>query len=519
MTEKTAVIIGGGPAGLTAAYELLVQAGIRPVVIEATNDVGGISRTINHHGNRIDIGGHRFFSKSDRVVNWWLDFLPLDESGESRDPETPAMMVRSRVSRILYGGKLFQYPLSLSPDTVRKLGLLNTVRFGLSYLAARLRPIRQERSLEDFLINRFGRRLYARFFEEYTEKVWGVPCNRISAEWGAQRIKGLSITKVLKHALRRVRPGDVAQKGVETSLIERFMYPKLGPGQLWQTVAERVAALGGEVRLNQQVTGLHHEDGAVCAVTVRDAAGATSRLDADLVISTMPIKHLVAGLDPAAPAELARIADGLVYRDFLTVGLLVDRIELGGGADGTTLAARVPDNWIYVQEPGVKLGRIQIFNNWSPHMVADPTKVWIGLEYFCNEGDDLWEMDDEALFDLAVAEVTRLGLIRPEAVRDRMAYRMPKAYPAYFGTHDELPEIRRYVDGFSNLYLVGRNGMHRYNNQDHSMLTAMAAVDAVLGKGDKAAIWSVNTEQDYHEAKRHTASRSRGAMAGQPQSA
>lgn len=519
MTGKTAVIIGGGPAGLTAAFELLVRAGIKPIVLEATDDVGGISRTINHHGNRIDIGGHRFFSKSDRVVDWWLDFLPLEDSGRAGDPDKPAMMVRSRVSRILYGGKLFQYPLSLSADTVRNLGLFNTVRFGLSYIAARLRPIRNEQSLEHFLINRFGRRLYARFFREYTEKVWGVPCDKISAEWGAQRIKGLSITRVLKHALRRVRPGDIAQKDVETSLIERFMYPKLGPGQLWQTVAERVAAMGGEVRLHQRVAALNHENGAVRSVTVTDSqTGETYRLDADYVISTMPIRDLVAGLAPAAPAEAARIADGLVYRDFMTVGLLVDRIELGGGSSGTTLAARVPDNWIYVQEPGVRLGRIQIFNNWSPFMVADPDKVWIGLEYFCNEGDDLWSMDDPALFDLAVEEVSRLGLIRPDSVRDLMAYRMPKAYPAYFGTYGELPDLRSYLDRFANLYLVGRNGMHRYNNQDHSMLTAMAAVDAILGRGDKAAIWSVNTEQDYHEAKAATGART-GNMVGQPQSA
>jgi protoporphyrinogen oxidase len=516
MTGQTAVIIGGGPAGLTAAYELLARTGMRPIVLEATDDVGGISRTVEHRGNRIDIGGHRFFSKSDRVVNWWLEALPLEEDGAG-DPDTPAMMVRSRVSRILYGGKLFQYPLSMSADTVRKLGLLNTARFGLSYLWARLRPIAPEKSLEDFIVNRFGRQLYARFFEEYTEKVWGVPCRDISPEWGAQRIKGLSITKVLLHALKRVRPGDLAQKGVETSLIERFMYPKLGPGQLWRTVADKVRAMGGEVRLNQQVTALRHEGGAVREVAVRDRlTGEETVLAADAVISTMPIKDLVAGLEPAAPADIGRIADGLVYRDFLTVGLLVDRLELGGGATGRDLAEKVPDNWIYVQEPGVKVGRLQIFNNWSPHMVADPERVWIGLEYFCNEGDDLWEMADPALLDLAVDEVVRLGLVTREAVRDRMAYRMPKAYPAYFGTYGELPALRSYVDAFANLYLVGRNGMHRYNNQDHSMLTAMAAVDAILGQGDKAEIWSVNTEQEYHEAKAKAATVQNPPPVGRP---
>ena len=522
MSGRTAVIVGGGPAGLTAAYELLASTDIRPIVLEATDDVGGISRTVEVRGNRVDIGGHRFFSKSDRVMQWWLSVLPVeaaadghmlgglldaDGSAAAADEQSDrVMLVRRRVSRILYGGRLFSYPLSLSPDTVAKLGIPRTVGFALSYLRARLAPIRPERSLEDFLINRFGQALYLQFFRDYTEKVWGAPCHEISPEWGAQRIKGLSISKVLGHAARRILPrrADLAQRDVETSLIERFLYPKLGPGQLWQVVAERVVAKGGEVRLNHRVEALEHCGDRVTALSVvDDATGRRERLAADFVISTMPVRNLVAGLEPAAPPEVREVADGLVYRDFRTAALLLDRIELGGGTTAAELAQKVPDNWIYIQEPGVKVGRLQIFNNWSPHMVADPDTILVGLEYFGRAGDPLWEMDDAAFLDLAVDEMATLGLVRREAVLDRFAVRMPKAYPAYFGTYDRFDDVRAYLDRFANLFLVGRNGMHRYNNQDHSMLTAMAAAEAIArGATDKSSIWSINTEQEYHEAKR-----------------
>ena len=514
-----AVIIGAGPAGLTAAYELLRNTQVKPIVLEATDDVGGISRTVAVRGNRVDIGGHRFFSKSERVMRWWQDALPVestDGASAHRGGAEPAgsdsdrvMMVRSRVSRILYDGKLFDYPLRLSLSTVAKLGIFQTIGFGLGYVRARLVPIRPERSLEDFLINRFGRSLYNRFFREYTEKVWGTSCDRISPEWGTQRIKGLSVTKVLVHAVRetlkslRPRSRDISQQDVETSLIERFLYPRLGPGQLWQVIAERVAAMGGEVRLGQSVVGLEHDGHKIIAVSVRhESDGRIERLEGDYVISTMPVQDLVADLDPPAPADVRTVADGLVYRDFRTAALVVDRVELGGGATAAQLAERVPDNWIYIQEPGVKVGRLQIFNNWSPFLPSDPGKILVGLEYFGNADDALWALDDEAFLDLAVDEMDRLGLINRDAVADRFAVRMPKAYPAYFGTYDQFDRIREFVDGFSNLFLVGRNGMHRYNNQDHSMLTAMMAVEAIAtGSADKAAIWAVNTEQDYHEAK------------------
>jgi protoporphyrinogen oxidase len=527
MSGRSAVIIGAGPAGLTAAVELLRRTDVRPIVIEASQDVGGLSRTVEYKGNRIDIGGHRFFSKSDRVMGWWLDMMPLEAgkaeaeillryqsrehrlaaSAEGGDPRTSdaVMLLRRRVSRILYRGRLFDYPLSLSADTVLKLGLGRTTKIGVSYLAAMARPIRPEGSLEDFLVNRFGRMLYEQFFKEYTEKVWGVPCTEISPEWGAQRIKGLSIRKVLGHAFGRLLPAkaDLGQKAIETSLIERFLYPKLGPGQMWRLAADEVTRLGGEIRFGQRVERLHLAEGRVAELEVQSlATGEGYRLAGDMVVSTMPVQQLTAGLRPAAPAPIANIAQGLRYRDFITVGVLVDRLELGGGATGRDLAERVPDNWIYVQEPGVKVGRVQIFNNWSPYMVADPARIWIGLEYFCREGDGQWAASDGALKALAGRELEQLAIAKAAAIRDAVVVRMAKAYPAYFGSYGEFGRLRDYLDGIENLYLVGRNGMHRYNNQDHSMLAAMTMVDNIAaGIRGKANIWDVNTEQDYHEEK------------------
>ena len=529
---RTAVIIGAGPAGLTAAYELLTRSDIRPIVIEMSDQVGGISRTVNYRGNRIDLGGHRFFSKSDRVMNWWLQHLSLQESdaaakggaplrvsyqGKSREVEAApggkgtadpdrderVMLVRNRKSRIYFLRKFFDYPISLSADTIRKLGLARTGAIGVSYMRRVLFPLKEQKNLEQFFINRFGDKLYRTFFKSYTEKVWGVPCTEIDAEWGAQRIKELSIWKSIKHFVKKSlsrKPAGIAQRETETSLIERFLYPKYGPGQMWEEVARKVREMGGSIVMEQSVRQIEARENRVTAVVAADAQGKLSRYDADFVFSTMPIQHLVRSLQTAVPANVREVSDGLMYRDFLTVGLLLEDLKI---KDQTKQGRKlISDNWIYIQEPDVLAGRLQIFNNWSPWMVSDPSKVWVGVEYFCNEGDSLWTRGDAEMKRLAVEELARIGMIQESAVLDSVVLRMPKAYPAYFGAYSRFDEIRNFLDAFENLFLVGRNGMHRYNNQDHSMLTAMTAVENILaGRTDKSNIWDVNTEMDYHEVR------------------
>ena len=524
--KPVVVIIGAGPAGLTAALELVRDGRARPIVLEASDAVGGISRTVEYKGNRMDIGGHRFFSKSDWVMNWWREILPLAADaasvriayqGQSRSvmrggsPGVGAdataaiesgrvMLVRDRLSRIYFLRKYFDYPIKLNGSTLANLGPLRLFRIGISYARSALFPRRAERSLEDFLVNRFGAELYRTFFRDYTEKVWGVPCNRISAEWGAQRIKGLSIVAALRHALRQRFGSAAGEQATQTSLIEHFLYPRLGPGQLWQEVARRVIEGGGEIRFGQRVEGVRHEAGRVLAVLTRDAAGQVVESPGDHFISTMPVADLVAGMQPPAPADVREVAAALPYRDFITVGLLVSRMRLNRQSRSTRANNMPPDNWIYIQERDVRIGRLQVFNNWSPDLVADPDKVWLGLEYFCQEGDDLWRREDQAMIELAAGELEQIGMIDRGDVLDGTVIRVPKTYPAYFGAYEEFPRVRAWLDGLANLYLVGRNGMHRYNNQDHSMLTAKLAVDAILdGKVGKAAIWNVNIDDDYHE--------------------
>jgi protoporphyrinogen oxidase len=525
---KTAILIGAGPAGLTAALEFLRRSDVHPIVLEASHEIGGISRTIRHNGNRIDIGGHRFFSKSDRVMNWWMDLMPPEASSDTQHalrhqnkqrtlntttagltPENTdlVMLVRPRKSRIYFLRRFFDYPIKLTADTLGKLGLLRTLKIGISYLRARLFQRKVEKSLEDFLINRFGRQLYLTFFKSYTEKVWGVPCEQISAEWGAQRIKGLSLTTAILHfvkkAFTRSRNQAIQQKGTETSLIEKFLYPKYGPGQLWEHAADLIRNQGGEILLGWRATRLFVEGDVITAVEAVSDSGLRRRFAADYVFSTMPVRELIDAMDTPIPAEVREVSDGLQYRDFITVGLLVDKLTVRE-ADG----GRLKDNWIYIQEPDVLVGRLQIFNNWSPYMVADPNKTWIGLEYFCYQTDALWKMADEDLKKFAIAEVEKIGILRAADVSDSHVVRVPKTYPAYFGTYDRFHVIREFLDRYHNLYLVGRNGMHKYNNQDHSMLTAMTAVDNILaGVQDKENVWSINTEMEYHEEESRQESR------------
>jgi protoporphyrinogen oxidase len=468
--------------------------------------MGGISRTIRYKGCRMDLGGHRFFSKSDRVMDWWLKHLPIAKNGQP-DTEDKLMLVRARKSRIYFLRRLFEYPIQLTPDTLRKLGLRRTFRIGCSYVWSALRPINPVENLEQFFTNRFGRELYLTFFKSYTEKVWGVPCGRISAEWGAQRVKGLSIRKAIAHFARQVLSSgknDVAQKTTETSLIEQFLYPKFGPGQMWEEVARKVAEAGGEIVTGFEVDGIEAQDGKVIAVTGRDREGNLQRYAGDLFFSTTSVQELVRALRTEVPANVREVAEALQYRDFLTVGLLLRKLKLRepSGSDGQLIS----DNWIYVQEPDVLVGRLQIFNNWSPYLMPDSSKIWLGAEYFCQEGDDLWRKPDDEMARLAVEELARIDILDPADVLDSTVARMPKTYPAYFGAYERFGEVRSFLDSFQNLFLVGRNGMHKYNNQDHSMLTAMVAVDNIIAgrHQDKENIWAVNTEEEYHEAKQKT---------------
>jgi protoporphyrinogen oxidase len=527
MNQKTAIIIGAGPAGLTAAYELLQKTDIKPVIYEMSNDIGGISKTVNYKGNRIDIGGHRFFSKSDRVMAWWLNILPLqevssDDGSASNNLDAKAskknaskaaalesnhrvMLLRNRLSRIFFLRKFFDYPVSLNINTIKNLGMARLIRIGLSYIKVRLFPIKPEKSLEDFFINRFGKALYGTFFKDYTEKVWGIPCSHIQPEWGAQRIKGLSIGTALLHAAKNLvsRDRSFSQKDTETSLIEQFMYPKYGPGQMWEEVARIIREKGGVIHLNHRVTGVNTQGQRVKDVEITDQqSGKRMTVQGDYVFSTMPVKELIRAFQNEVPANVREVAEGLMYRDFITVGLLLNKLKIKNTTRIQTHNQLIPDNWIYIQERDVRLGRLQIFNNWSSWLVKDPDTVWMGLEYFCNEDDDLYTMPEEDFVRFAIDELVHIDIIEKEDVLDSVVIKMPKTYPAYFGSYDRFAEVRRFTDRFENLFLIGRNGQHRYNNMDHSMLTAMISVENIIdGIKTKDNIWAVNAEEEYHESK------------------
>lgn len=517
---KTAIIIGAGPAGLTTAYTLLKSTGIKPVILEASGEIGGLSRTAGLHGNRMDLGGHRFFSKSDDVMMLWQEMMPiqgapaLDDKLLGRvkklvpggpDPEMAddVLLLRDRVSRIFYRRKFFDYPISLKTQTFANLGLARTLQAGFGYLGAIFFK-REERSLEDFYINRFGKALYAMFFEDYTEKLWGIHPSKIAPDWGAQRVKGLSLAKALGSVLLKPFQGKHPEKHeVETSLIDSFLYPKKGPGQLWEKMAAEIVKMGGEIHLNAEVDDIRVSFGKILAVQARHPSGEITSFSGDYYVSSMPVKDLVASMGPAIPAEVQRIARGLPYRDFITVGLLVDKLKISNQTGLKTVGNIIPDCWIYIQERDVKIGRLQVFNNWSPYLVKDlENTVWIGLEYFCNEGDPMWQASDADFIAEAIDELARIGIIEKTAVQDSIRLKVRKAYPAYFGTYGEFPVVREYLDSLENLYCIGRNGQHRYNNMDHSMLTGMEAVHCIVNQiKSRDSIWNVNTEESYHEAK------------------
>lgn len=515
---KKVVIIGAGPAGLTAGFELLKKSkDYQIIILEESDTVGGISRTVQYNGNRMDIGGHRFFSKDSEVTKWWNNILPLqgapsfddlktgrsfelNPNGPNPEKEDKVMLKRRRISRIYYKRKFFDYPVKMNLNTILNMGLFTTAKAGFSYIFAIIRKL-PETSLENFYINRFGRKLYSMFFEGYTEKLWGRHPRDISADWGSQRVKGLSIVAILKDIFGKLL--FLKPKQVETSLIEEFSYPKFGPGQLWETAAAQFESMGGKIIKNAKAAKFKTKKNKFEEVLYIKNDKEYS-LPADIVISSMPLKDLAAGLDNI-PNKIERIAKGLPYRDFVTVGLLLKKLNLKNKTKIKTLNNIVPDCWIYVQDSGVKLGRIQIFNNWSPYLVAKPEEtVWIGLEYFCNENDKYWNMSSQEWRTLGIEELLKMGVIADAAdVLDSHLERVKKAYPAYFDTYKDIGKLVDYLDTFDNLYCVGRNGQHRYNNMDHSMATSFAAVRNILGEmSDKKAIWQINTEKSYHESKK-----------------
>ncbi len=465
---RRCVIIGAGPAGLTAALELS-RRNFPAIVLEADNQVGGIARTVEYKGCRFDIGGHRFYSKVQAVEDWWKRILGDD------------LLTRPRLSRIYYAGRFFDYPLK-PMNALLGLGPIEAVRIGLSYIASRLFPHPEEKNLEQWVTNRFGRRLYEIFFKTYTEKVWGMACAEIGADWASQRIKDLDLLTALRAAFLGNRRGGK----VVTSLIEEFRYPRFGPGMMWERVCEMLGAKGYGVELGRRVTRISHRDGRITSVTVSDSADQMSEVGGTEFISTMPICELFEALDPPPPAAVLQAACELRHRDFMTVGLILSCPD------------PFPDNWIYIHSPDVGVGRVQNFKAWSPEMVADSSQSCLGFEYFLHQGDALWSTSDADLIAMATRECAQLGLAREEDVVDGVVIRMPKAYPVYdLGYEERLTVIREYLEQIPNLHLVGRNGQHRYNNQDHSMVTAMYAARNI--DGEDLDVWSVNVEEDYLE--------------------
>lgn len=505
---KKVVIIGAGPAGLTAAYELLKTKKYKVVILEESDSIGGISKTVNYKGNRMDIGGHRFFSKDKRVIKFWNEIMPLQgkksyddkklkrdsrlsKTGPDPEKEDRVMLSRRRISRIFYLNKFFDYPISMKLETFKNLGLVRTALGGFSYLKSILIK-KKEDSLENFYINRFGKKLYSMFFEGYTEKLWGRNPKEIDPSWGAQRVKGLSIVAVIKDMLHLT-------KKKETSLIEEFLYPKYGPGHLWEAVAKDIEKMGGTIYKNHKVVKLNTNKSNIVSVECL-VNNNKEIISGDIFISSMPIKDLIGGIS-RVPKNIKDIALGLPYRDFVTIGLLVKKLKLENKTNIKTINNIVPDCWIYVQDSKVKIGRIQIFNNWSPYMVKDiDNTVWIGLEYFCNENDDFWNMSEEECIRFAIEELVSMNVLNADDVIDSHREKIKKAYPAYFDTYSEIDKVIEYLNKFNNLYCIGRNGQHRYNNMDHSMATSFEVVNNIENNiKDKTNIWNVNTEKEYHE--------------------
>jgi protoporphyrinogen oxidase len=517
---KKIAIIGAGPAGLTAAYELVKEINMRTVVFEATSAIGGISQTVRYKGHRMDIGGHRLFSKNKQVMDWWENIMPLQGkpafddillneqekpfavAGPDPEKKDRVMLFRRRVSRIFFLRKFFDYPISLKWETFANMGVWRTMKAGVDYVITKIHK-RPNNSLENFYINRFGKTLYRLFFEDYTEKVWGIHPARLGADWGSQRVKEISVSAVLKNMLVRKFASGRNVKETETSLIEQFIYPKYGPGQLWETVADEIRQSSGEIHMQSEVKKIHITGNRVVSIDYKKE-GQLFNEPCDYLLSSMPIKDIIAAMDGIdIPEDVKRIAQALPYRDFITVGLLVKKLKIRNKTKIKTYDNRIPDTWIYIQERDVKIGRLQIFNNWSPYMVEDyKNTVWMGLEYFCTEDDEMWKMNEEDFIRMAIDELEKIDVIDKREVLDAVQVKVKKAYPSYFGTYYELDKVKSFLDQIENLFCIGRNGQHRYNNMDHSMLTAMEAVNNIKeNKTTKTNVWAVNADVSYLETK------------------
>lgn len=514
--KNEVVIIGAGPAGLTAAYYLLKNTkDYKVTILEEENVAGGISKTITYHGNKMDLGGHRFFSKNRIVNDIWKEILPiqgkksiddkilgieknLEETDIDPEKEDEVLLIRNRVSRIYYDKKFFDYPINLTWMTIKKLGFIKTIKCGMSYIKS-IFIKRKEENLENFYINRFGKCLYQIFFKNYTEKVWGKEPAKISPDWGSQRVKTLSIFKIITNYFTKIL--HLKNKKIETSLIENFYYPKYGPGQMWEEMASKIENMGGKIIYNAKVNKIYKKNNKIIELFYERKKKSYS-IQPDYVLSSMPLKDLCIIMNNVEK-EVMNIAKNLPYRDFIIIGLVLSDIDLKNETKIKTLCNLIPDNWIYIQEEEVKMGRIQIFNNWSPYLVHDPyNTISLGLEYFCEEGDRLWNMTDNELLSFAISELKKIGMATHEDILDYHIERVKKAYPAYFGSYNNLEVVRNYLDKIENLYPIGRNGQHHYNNMDHSMLTGIEAVKNIMSnKKGKTNIWSINAEKEYLEEK------------------
>ena len=519
MRDKVAVIIGAGPAGLSAAYNLLKNTeDIKPIILEELDCVGGISRTVHHNGNGIDLGGHRLFSKNQEILDFWEEILPLQgkppiddkilhreitlsPTGPDPDETDRVMLKRRRVSRIFYLRKFFDYPVSLKASTILNMGLGRTFNAGMSYLKSCVHKV-PEKTLEDFMINRFGKVLYKMFFEKYTQKVWGLHPSEISKEWGEQRIKGLSLSKAVLNAI--LSPLKlISSKEKETSLIEEFYYPKYGCGQVWEFMANEIVKMGGEIHFNTKVTDFETDGNKILSVNALRNDGRSEKFRGNFFISSMPVKDLVEGLGARVPENIAAVAKNLPYRDYILAGFYCNKINLKNNTKIPTINNICPDCWIYIQEDDITAGRLQIMNNWSPYLVKDfRDKVFISLEYFCNEGDELWNKSEKEMIDFGLSELQKLNIVNPEDVIDTVRVKVKKAYPAYFGSYKDFDIVKNYLNSIENLYCIGRNGQHKYNNMDHSMLSGIEAVNVIKGGLSKDILWKVNTEKEYHEVKK-----------------